>query len=43
MRGGVVCRWHGGAAPQVQAKARQRLLAAVDPMAARMVEIALDK
>jgi hypothetical protein len=29
--GAVVCRNHGGAAPQVRAKARQRLLSLVDP------------
>lgn len=28
IRGGYVCRKHGGAAPQVRAKAEQRLLAA---------------
>ena len=31
IRGGVVCRYHGGAAPQVQASARERLDALVDP------------
>ena len=29
--GGTVCRFHGGAAPQVQASARARLAALVDP------------
>ena len=29
--GSTVCRVHGGAAPQVRAKARERLLALVDP------------
>lgn len=29
--GGEVCRFHGGAAPQVIAKARERLAALVDP------------
>lgn len=29
--GGTVCRFHGGAAPQVQQKARERLAALVDP------------
>jgi hypothetical protein len=29
--GGVVCRYHGGGAPQVKQAARERLLALVDP------------
>lgn len=29
--GGTVCRYHGGGAPQVKARARERLLAMVDP------------
>lgn len=29
--GGTVCRYHGGAAPQVAAKARDRLMALQDP------------
>ena len=29
--GGAVCRFHGGAAPQVQRRARERLDALVDP------------
>lgn len=29
--GGTVCRNHGGGAPQVKAKAKERLLALVDP------------
>lgn len=29
--GGTVCRFHGGAAPQVQASARERIAALVDP------------
>lgn len=29
--GGKVCRWHGGAAPQVQRTARLRLAELVDP------------
>ena len=32
--GGTVCRHHGGAAPQVRKKARERLLALADPAAA---------
>lgn len=31
IRGGMVCRYHGGAAPQVQAKARERLADLIDP------------
>lgn len=31
MKGGTVCRNHGGAAPQVKQSARARLAAAVDP------------
>ncbi len=29
--GGTVCKWHGGAAPQVQKAARDRLADMVDP------------
>lgn len=32
---------HGGSAPQVKAAARRRLLEAVDPVIARLVDIAL--
>jgi hypothetical protein len=39
--GATVCHWHGGAAPQVQAKARQRILEAADRVAAELVRIAL--
>lgn len=31
IRGGTVCRTHGGASPQVQKKARERLLELVEP------------
>jgi hypothetical protein len=31
IEGGTVCRHHGGRAPQVQAKARERLAKLVDP------------
>jgi hypothetical protein len=31
IRGGTVCRVHGGSAPQVQKAARQRILDLVDP------------
>lgn len=43
MAGGRVCRVHGGSAPQVIAAARQRLLMASDPVAARLIEIAKSK
>jgi hypothetical protein len=36
--GGTVCATHGGRAPQVQARARQRLLEASDPAAAALVK-----
>lgn len=39
--GAAVCRNHGGAAPQVIARAKQRLLEALDPAAAEVVRIAL--
>ena len=41
IRGGTVCRYHGGAAPQVIAKAERRLRAMVDPMISRLEELAL--
>lgn len=31
IRGGTVCKFHGGAAPQTIAKAKERLAALVDP------------
>ena len=37
--GGTVCGTHGGSAPQVRNKARQRIMEAADPAAARMVEL----
>jgi hypothetical protein len=34
--GGAVCRYHGGAAPQVKLKAEERLKAMVDPALSRL-------
>lgn len=34
--GGSVCRMHGGSAPQVQSRARERLLEMVDPALAKI-------
>ena len=42
MTGSNVCRMHGGSAPQVKAKARRRLLEAVDPLMAELLRIALN-
>jgi hypothetical protein len=39
--GGSVCRFHGGAAPQVKAKAEQRLRIMVDPMLSKLHELAM--
>ena len=41
--GGTVCRYHGGSAPQVIAKARARIIEAADKVAARLIKIATDK
>ena len=35
-------RLHGGSAPQVRDAARRRILAAADPVAARLIDIALN-
>ena len=40
--GANVCPTHGGAAPQVKAKARKRLLEAVDPLMTELIRIALE-
>lgn len=37
--GGTVCRYHGGAAPQVQKKAALRLLELVDPAVATLARV----
>jgi hypothetical protein len=43
IKGATVCRFHGGANPAVRRKAKERLLAAVDPLMADLLEIAHDK
>ena len=40
IRGGTVCRFHGGSAPQVIARAERRLRAMVDPMIDRLEQLA---
>jgi hypothetical protein len=40
--GGTVCRYHGGAAPQVIAKAEERLKALVDPAIDALADIIND-
>lgn len=40
--GAKVCKYHGGAAPQVQAKARLRLLELIDPATAVLARILAD-
>lgn len=39
-RGGVVCNYHGGAAPQVKSKARERLQMAADGLTKRLLGFA---
>lgn len=41
--GAIVCNAHGGRAPQVMEKAKQRLFDAVDPVLAELIELALAK
>jgi hypothetical protein len=41
IRGSTVCDTHGGSAPQVKAKAEQRLREMVDPMISRLRELAM--
>lgn len=41
IKGAEVCRHHGGSAPQVKAAARRRLLEAVEPVLAEMIDLAL--
>lgn len=43
INGTNVCRMHGGSAPQVRAKAEQRILEAADPAAAKIVALMHDK
>ena len=38
MKGGTVCRMHGGSAPQVRAAAQRRLLALVDPAMGKLAQ-----
>ena len=41
--GGTVCRYHGGAAPQVQKAARLRLAALVDPAISQLQKLLASK
>lgn len=40
MKGQLVCRVHGGSSPQAKEKAKERLIAAIDPMIAELVRLA---
>ena len=42
IRGGNVCRIHGGGAPQVRRRAQERIFAAADAAAARLIEFMND-
>jgi len=41
--GGTVCRYHGGKAPQVQAKALERLMALQHPAITRLAELIVQR
>ena len=43
IKGGTVCRLHGGSAPQVRNAARRRLEEMVDPALSEMMEMLRDK
>ena len=43
IKGGTVCRLHGGSAPQVKAAARRRLEAMIDPALSVMLEMLTDR
>ena len=43
IRGGAVCKMHGGAAPQVLAKARERLALAADDAVSTLIRLLTDE